>query len=102
MSLPEDERSFYEAAARANAEADQPPAPELSDWQRRYLQLVSHQAAQVVRDAPDLLAHLERMTHNTAPHGAANAGEVALFRQGVAHAVFTIRNAADWPGENDG
>lgn len=102
MNIPEDERAFYDAARQENLDADRPPAPQMSDDQRRYLQVVSHQAAHTLEHAPDLLAHLDRMSHTVIPAGASNAAEVALFRAGIAHATFTIRNAAQWPGENDG
>ena len=102
MNIPHDEQAHYDAARAEALAADEPERPKLSDDQRRYLQLVARQAARTIRDAPDLLHHLERMSHTVLPSAASSAAEVALFRQGIAHAVFTIHNASNWPGDDDG
>ena len=101
MNIPADEQAHYDAARKAALEADQGARPRLNPEQQRYLQLVSRQATHVLQDAPDLLGYLERLVQGAVPTAASNAAEVALFRQGIAHALATIRNAADWPGESN-
>ena len=105
MSVPEDERQFYDAAAAEQAQADlqdDVPKPELSDDQVRYLSLVSLQARQTVDRCPDLLRHLERSARTGTPPGTSvSASEVALWRAGYEDCLATIQTAADWPGPED-
>ena len=58
MNIPHDERAHYDAAAQRNREADAPPKPELSDVQRQHMQLLAHQAEQVVKECPELMKWL--------------------------------------------
>ena len=105
MSIPEDERGFYEAAAAEQAEADLEdgaPAPTFSEDQLRELALVSMQAGIVLGRCPDLLRHLERAARRGLPAGVnVSASEAALWRTGFEDCVQTIRTAADWTPPED-
>ena len=106
MSVPEDERSFYDAAAAEQARADvseELPRPKLSGEQLRDLSLVSLQARHTVDRCPDLLRHLDRSARRGMPLGTSvSASEAALWRIGYEDCLATIHTAADWTPPEEG
>ena len=101
MSIPHDERQHYDAAIQDMRENEPSMRPQFSEEQLRGLKLVSHQAAQVVRQYPELLAYLADIGRAGVPDGRADAAHVALWREGFRGAVDRIYMAADWPDPED-
>ena len=105
MSIPDDERSYYDTAAAEQAEADvedRAPTRTLSGDQLRELSLLSLQAGIMMGRCPDLLRHLERSARRGLPVGThVTASEAALWRVGFEDCLATIHTAADWTPPED-
>ena len=101
--IPESERLYHEQAAAELVRREEDWKPKAPEGMLAELRVVSRQAREVLRDAPDLVAHLAARARARHPGvGSPTVSEAAVFRMGYAECLADLRGLSEWEEPKDG